>query len=56
MKRILWYLHGTMDLALCNHGGDLKLRGYCDADWASDKDERKFTSGNTFTLGGGAIS
>ena len=45
-----------MDLALCYHGGDLRLRGYCDADWASDKDERKSTSGYAFTLGGGAIS
>ena len=45
-----------MDLALCYHGGDLKLRGYSDANWASDKDEHKSTSGYTFTLGGGAIS
>jgi len=56
VKRILRYLRGTTDLALCYHGGDLKLRGYSDADWASDRDERKSTSGYAFTLGGGVIS
>uniref|UniRef100_A0A2N9F6S1 Integrase catalytic domain-containing protein n=1 Tax=Fagus sylvatica TaxID=28930 RepID=A0A2N9F6S1_FAGSY len=35
---------------------DLKLTGYSDADWASDKDERKSTSGYAFILGGGAVS
>ena len=56
VKRVLRYLQGTKDLALCYHGGDLKLRGYSDADWASDRDERKSTSGYAFTLGGAAIS
>ena len=32
VKRILRYLHGTMDHALCYHGGDLRLTGYNDAD------------------------
>ena len=45
-----------MDLSLCYGGGDLKLKGFSNADWASDKDERKSTSGYTFTLVGGAIS
>ena len=35
---------------------DLRLRGYSDADWASDLDECKSTSGYTFLLGGGAIT
>ena len=30
--------------------------GYCDADWASDMDERRSCTGNVFTLQGGAIS
>uniref|UniRef100_A0A2N9FXB0 Reverse transcriptase Ty1/copia-type domain-containing protein n=1 Tax=Fagus sylvatica TaxID=28930 RepID=A0A2N9FXB0_FAGSY len=47
VKRILWYLCGTIDHALCYHGGDLRLIGYNDADWASDKDERKSTSSAT---------
>ena len=50
------YLQGTKDLALCYQGGDLKLRGYSDADWASDRDEHKSTSGYAFVLGGGIVS
>jgi hypothetical protein len=56
VKRILRYLHGTIDHALCYHGEDLRSTGYSDADWASDKDERKSTSGYAFILGGGAVS
>ena len=56
VKRILRYLRGTSDHALCYHGGDLRLTGYSDADWASDKDECKSTSGYAFILGGGAVS
>ena len=32
------------------------MRGYTDADWAGDVDERKFTSGFVFLLGNSAIS
>ena len=32
IKRIFRYLRGTSDLVLCYQGGDLKLRGYTDAD------------------------
>jgi hypothetical protein len=56
VKRILRYLRGTSDHALCYHGGDLRLTGYSDADWDSNKDERKSTSGYAFILGGGAVS
>jgi hypothetical protein len=56
VKRILRYLHGTVDYMLCHQGMDLRLRGYSDADWASDLDECKSTSGYTFLLGGGAIT
>ena len=31
-KRIFCYLHGISDLVLCYHNGDLRLRGYSDAD------------------------
>ena len=34
----------------------LEIRGYSDADFAGDKDDRKSTSGYVFTLAGGAIS
>ncbi|KAK2966774.1 hypothetical protein RJ640_020617 [Escallonia rubra] len=33
VKRILRYLRKTVDLFLCYLGGDLRLRGYNDADW-----------------------
>ena len=56
VKRIFRYLKGTMNLALCYHGGTLKLKGYTDADGGADKDERKSTSGYAFLLGGGLIS
>ena len=56
VKRIFRYLRGTTNFALCFHRGDLRLKGYNDADWASDRDERKFTSGYAFVLIGGAVS
>lgn len=56
VKRILRYLRSTMDYMLCYQGGELLLQGYSDADWASDLDERKSTTGYNFLLCGGAIS
>lgn len=56
VKRILRYLRGTMDYVLCYKGSDLRLVGYSDADWGSDLDERKSTSGYTFLLNNGAIT
>lgn len=56
VKRILRDLRGTSDYMLCFRGADLRLRGYTDADWGSDPDERKSTSGYVFLLGGGDIS
>ena len=32
------------------------LEGYCDANWISDADEMKDTTGYEFNLGGGAVS
>lgn len=56
VKRILRYLKGTSGVALCYHGGSLKLTGYSDADGSADRDERKSTSGYVFLLGGAAIT
>jgi hypothetical protein len=40
-----------------HYSGDLKvLEGYSDANWTSNADELKGTSGYVFTLGGGAVS
>ena len=49
-------MKGTANYSLCYQGGDLKIIGYTDADWAGDLDGRKSTSGYTFLLNGGAIS
>ena len=57
VKRIFKYLKGSASLALKYQKveGD-KLIGYCDADWAGDRDDRHSTSGNRFLMVGGPIS
>ena len=57
LNRVFRYLRGTKhrELTFQKEGGDgLVLKGYADADWASDKNDRKSTSRYAFTLGGGA--
>ena len=56
VKRILRYIRGTSDAALCYGGSDLTVRGYVDSDFAGDLDKRKSTTGYVFTLAGGAVS
>lgn len=57
VKRIMRYLKGTADYALCYRGGEsLRLEGYSDADYGGDLDERKSTSGYAFLMCNGAIS
>jgi hypothetical protein len=56
VKRIMRYLKGTLDLKLCLAGKDVSLRGYCDADWGGDANERRSTTGYVFFVGVGAIS
>jgi hypothetical protein len=56
VKRIMRYLQSTMDYKLCLGGKDITLRGYCDADWAGDANERRSTTGYVFYVGDGAIS
>ena len=60
IKRVLRYLNGTKDYKLV-YGGrsnnvNPTLLGYCDADWASNIDDRRSMTGYVFTLAGGAIS
>ena len=59
-KRILRYLKGSVNYRITYSGPaerHPKLIGYCDADWAQDKDcKRKSTSGYVFIMCGGAIS
>ena len=56
LQRVLRYLKGTINYGLVFCGTPTVLEGYCDANWISDSDEMKSTSGYIFTLGGGAVS
>jgi transposase InsO family protein len=59
LERTLRYLRGTSDCGLVFQRGTprgTELLGYVDADWASDVNDRKSTSGFVFMLGGAAIS
>ena len=56
VERVMRYLKGTMNYGL-HYTGDPSVReGYSDANWISDADEMKATTGHMFTLGGGAVS
>eukprot|EP00253_Pinus_taeda_P031702 PITA_31702 len=53
MKRVFRYLRGTSDYGLCYQGRPgldrvLDIRGFVDADWAGDLDQRRSTSGYVF--------
>ncbi|KAH9762162.1 Integrase catalytic domain-containing protein [Citrus sinensis] len=56
VKRILRYIRGTSDVALCYGGLEFTVRGYVDSDFAGDLDKRKSTTGYVFTLAGAAVS
>ena len=57
VKIILRYLKGTTNLGLCyRRSQDYRLVGYCDADFAGDRIERKSTSGSSQFLGDNLIS
>jgi transposase InsO family protein len=57
VKRILRYLKGTHNLSITYYREeDDKLKGYCDASWGSEPQDRKSTSGYIFTLAGGPIT
>src|SRR4051812_6549427 len=57
VKRILRYLKGTTNVGLVyRRSEDYNLVGYCDADYAGDRVERKSTSGIYQFLGSHLIS
>jgi len=56
VKRILRYIKGTSDVALCYGGSDFIINGYVDSDYAGDLDKSKSTTGYVFQIAGGAVS
>lgn len=57
VKRILRYLVGTKDMGLKLHQSKfLKLSALCDADWASNPVDRRYTTGFCIYLGPNLIS
>lgn len=57
LKRILRYIKGTINLSLIyRKNKNFELKGYCDADWAGDKIDRKSTTGYIFSIFGNPVS
>jgi hypothetical protein len=57
MKRILRYLHASIDLGLCfTKSTSSLLSAFSDADWASNPDDCRNTGGFTIFFGGNMIS
>lgn len=57
VKHVLRYLRGSSKQKLhYKRDANLEVVGYCDADWGSDPEQRKSTSGYVFLASGGAIS
>jgi len=56
IKRILRYIKGTSDVALCYGGSEFTVRGYVDSDFAGDVEKRKSTTGYVFIIAGGVVS
>lgn len=56
IKRLLRYLKGSIDKKLVYRKDSNEIEGFCDADWASDLDQRKSTTGYVFVMQGAAVS
>ena len=50
VKRILRYIKGISNVALCYGGSDFTIKSYVDSDFAGGLDKRKSTSAYVFTL------
>ena len=55
VRRVLKYLRGTINYGLCFSGFPSVLERFSDANWISNSDEMKSTSGYVFILGGSAV-
>ncbi|XP_020680835.1 SUPPRESSOR OF GAMMA RESPONSE 1 isoform X2 [Dendrobium catenatum] len=56
LKRLLRFINGTTNTGIQFHSQDLTLRGYVDADWASNSLDRKSISGHCHFMGNSLIS
>ena len=56
VKKVLKYIKGTSDVALCYEESEFTVRGYVDSDFARDLNKRKSTTGYMFTLAGAGVS
>ncbi|KAE8686001.1 hypothetical protein F3Y22_tig00111088pilonHSYRG00304 [Hibiscus syriacus] len=55
VKRILRYIKGTSNVALCYGGSNLLINGYVDSDYAGDLDKSKSTTRYVFKVADGAV-
>jgi hypothetical protein len=55
VKRVLWYLQGTIYLTLEYCSSDIKMNVFVDSDYAGDTNSRKSTSGMAIFLGSSLI-
>ena len=56
LERIFRYLKGTINHDIHYTCFPTVIERFSDANWISDSDETKLTSGYVFTLAGGAVS
>jgi hypothetical protein len=55
--RVVRYLKGTADMGITYKGNDglVTFKAWCDADWASDSQTRRSTTGLMLTMNGGPV-